>query len=309
MEDAGSGSGFANWKVKVTARPLPPGIKTNDTGLGRSVMMSGEQLGGVTPTVLPPAATPGVETQPLTEAALRCQAYVRTLGYRYFHFSFRLPLQPQQPSIFTLTNYPRGWLDRYRERGYAAVDTVTARLNNAMVPFTWRSEPQGPPLLRDLFEQARAHGLHAGVCVPLYGPRGAQAALTAAGDALPPPGDALERHYAGLLHFGLRQFSDITQRFAAQSAAAEASELTARQQQILTGIAEGLSYYDIGERCGIKASTVKTLLDRCCQKLGVNTREQAIVIAMASGQIHPVTYPAAPGGRVPPPGLLHLRAD
>ncbi len=248
-------------------------------------------------TMLPVAAmaatAAGPEPQSLADTALTCQEYVESLGYRFFFFSFHLPLVPLQPSVFALTNYPREWFDLYRDRGYARVDPVTQQLKRAMYPFTWSTAAHALPAVRELFAAARQHGLDEGVCVPLYGPRGARAALTVAGRAVPRTAEALERQYAELLHFGLRVFRDVMNAMGAQSATSESTGLTARQQQILTGIAEGLSYGDIGERYGIKPSTVKTLLDRCCQKLGVATREQAIVIAMASGQIHPVTNPSS----------------
>ena len=270
-----------------------------------------EKAGGALLSAAAWASAVGPDAQSLTDAALICQEYVQALGYLFFFFSFHLPLVPLQPSVFALTNYPRAWLDLYRDRSYARIDPVTLRLKKAMYPFTWVADSSGPAAVRELYAEARTHGLNGGICVPFYGPRGTRAALTAAGGNVPPPGEALDRQYAGLLNFGLKVFSGITQNVAAQSNVSDPTELTARQQQILTGIAEGLSYYDIGERCGIKASTVKTLLDRCCQKLGVTTREQAIVMAMASGQIHPVAYPypAAAQGRTMHAASFYVRPD
>lgn len=238
------------------------------------------------------AGTVGPDLQSLGDTAWMCQEYAVSLGYLFFFFSFHLPLIPLRPSVFALTNYPRDWFDLYRDRGYARIDPVTRRLKRAMYPFTWSTATHPELAVRQLFAAARGYGLDEGVSVPLYGPCGARAALTVAGRGVPDDAAALDRHYSELLNFGMRVFRDVMDRMDAQPAEMEQG-LTERQRQILTGIAEGLSYGDIGERFGIKPSTVKTLLDRCCQKLGVTTREQAIVVAMASGQIHPVTNPSS----------------
>ena len=56
-------------------------------------------------------------------------------------------------------------------------------------------------------------------------------------------------------------------------------ELSARERQILTRIAQGLSNAEITEQLGISEKTVRNHTSHLFDKLGVWTRAQAIVFA------------------------------
>jgi ATP/maltotriose-dependent transcriptional regulator MalT len=59
-------------------------------------------------------------------------------------------------------------------------------------------------------------------------------------------------------------------------ALAIAASISPREQQILQLVCAGLSNREIGARCSVSASTVKTHLENIYRKLGVNSRMQAI---------------------------------
>ncbi|GKU77209.1 AAA family ATPase [Paenibacillus sp. L3-i20] len=61
--------------------------------------------------------------------------------------------------------------------------------------------------------------------------------------------------------------------------------LTARETEVITAIAEGLSNREIAERLGIAETTVKTHTSRVISKLGVKRRGQAVVRARELGVI------------------------
>jgi NarL family two-component system response regulator LiaR len=62
--------------------------------------------------------------------------------------------------------------------------------------------------------------------------------------------------------------------------------LSAREREVLTLIAEGLSNQRIGERLEISEKTVKTHVSNILTKLGVTDRTQAAVFAWKSGMKH-----------------------
>lgn len=63
----------------------------------------------------------------------------------------------------------------------------------------------------------------------------------------------------------------------------EAEELTARERQLLTLIASGLSNRRIAERLGISEHTAKFHVSSILAKLGVSTRTEAVVAAARRG--------------------------
>ncbi len=68
---------------------------------------------------------------------------------------------------------------------------------------------------------------------------------------------------------------------------AGAAILTARERQILTVAAEGITARQIGRRLGVQERTVTTHLGRIYQKLGANNRVAAITAATRSGLLDP----------------------
>ena len=53
--------------------------------------------------------------------------------------------------------------------------------------------------------------------------------------------------------------------------------------EVLSGIAEGLSNQEIGDRLGISESTVKGHMNHLFAKLGVSDRTKALVVALRRG--------------------------
>jgi DNA-binding NarL/FixJ family response regulator len=92
----------------------------------------------------------------------------------------------------------------------------------------------------------------------------------AAGDALLSP--AITKRV-------IRQFTRIPRPTPPK----ELDELTAREQDILLLIADGLSNAEIGKQLYISETTVKTHVTHILQKLGLRDRVQAVVLAYQTG--------------------------
>ena len=108
----------------------------------------------------------------------------------------------------------------------------------------------------------------------------------ASGDAVVAP--AVTRR---LLHAFLPYLPDPDDGTAGAGAGAavppEVSELTAREREILTEVAAGLSNAEIAERLALAEATVKTHVGRMLGKLGLRDRVQAVVYAYDHGLVRP----------------------
>ena len=64
-----------------------------------------------------------------------------------------------------------------------------------------------------------------------------------------------------------------------------ASELTRREADVLTLLAEGFTYEEIGRRLAIGPETVRTHLQKASERLGASTRTHAVATAIRLGLI------------------------
>jgi len=62
-------------------------------------------------------------------------------------------------------------------------------------------------------------------------------------------------------------------------------QLTERERQVLRLLADGYSYAEIGRQLFISPETVRTYVTKTIQKLGVQTRMQAVATALRAGLI------------------------
>jgi DNA-binding NarL/FixJ family response regulator len=81
------------------------------------------------------------------------------------------------------------------------------------------------------------------------------------------------------------EFAARTKRPAGPSTAL--AELTSREREVMTLVAEGLTNAEIGERLFMSPATARTHVSRILTKLGARDRTQLVVMAYESGLVRP----------------------
>ncbi|MFE2186069.1 response regulator [Streptomyces sp. NPDC059455] len=105
--------------------------------------------------------------------------------------------------------------------------------------------------------------------------------VVAAGDALLAPN--ITKRLIG-------EFSRVTAAAPRGPLRARAGDLTERETEVLTLIAQGLSNAEIAARLVVAEQTVKTHVSRILFKLGLRDRTQAAVFAYETGLVRPSAF-------------------
>ncbi|TDU30692.1 regulatory LuxR family protein [Panacagrimonas perspica] len=239
----------------------------------------------------------------MESAQRQLQTFSESFGLSYF----RLCIQARRPSNdyvrVEFSNLSRMWVDRYRRCNYAKIDPVLALLDDANEPFAWDAIDRQNIEVRRYLEDAAFHGLVDGFTVPLHCSNGESAHLTLAGAALTTDIEERWAMYAATYRFQWTAFSSL-RPLLLRLPGPPSTTLTDKQRQILVLLMQGMGVKSIARTLGLHARTVDDGLRRACLRLGVTSREQAIVRALATRQIDPAELVPPP----PPPIEFHLNA-
>jgi LuxR family quorum-sensing transcriptional regulator LasR len=189
---------------------------------------------------------------------------------------------------FTRSNYSAEWRSRYDANGFAYVDPTVVHCVSSNLPLVWAPSTFGGEAPGALYEEASSHGLRSGVTLPIHGPQGELGMISFASDLRP---DApFERSLFEALP-ALSLIRDYT--FASSSgfregrAEPEVPRLTRRELEVLQWVMVGKSSWEISRITNCSEATINFHLANVRQKFGVNTRQQAVVKAIALGLITP----------------------
>lgn len=214
-----------------------------------------------------------------------------TAFFGKFGFDRLIHAELTRDGVNLRTNMPQSWHDRYQEQSYGAID-----------PFfmyccaTTKSVPIGrahhtdyaylQPRQIQMIEEASQVGLNAAFSVTfeLYGAEGAGGWNIGSGYDRASFTKVLLAH-GNMLRIAALYAHERLQHLIGNETAVVM--LSARQRECLLWAARGLRSQQIADRLNLKTVSVELYLRNARKKLGAQTREHAVAIAIQRGEIVP----------------------
>jgi DNA-binding CsgD family transcriptional regulator len=232
-------------------------------------------------------ATARAATLPDLEAV--CAQLAQDAGFDHFVFALRLPTHFAKARVVRVDGFPAGWMERYAQRDYYAVDPVVAHCAQQTLPVRWSDLPLLPGTRAQMMmKDAASYGLREGVSMPVHSPAGELGVLSLAIDA--DPARVRLQTEAALpyvqvaaphLHAAMRRVAGPPLRPRA---------LSPRETDCLRWAADGKTSAEIGQLLGMAESTVNYHFNNALKKLDVANRQQAVALAALLGLVQPKPF-------------------
>jgi len=230
------------------------------------------------------------DTEHVEDARTLLAKMLGTLGFdRFAYLALHLPEASMTEPVL-VHSYSNEWVARYLDQDYATIDPVVETGLRTIVPFLWGGDVQRNVLKdqsRNMMDEATEFGLTKGFAVPIHGARGEVAVLSV---ALSDDSSAAQRqieHFSHDLHLVALHFhAHMGTKLLADSHKNNIS-LSKREEECLLWSAQGKTVWETSEILKISEHTVRDYIKGACRKLGVHSKNHAVVKSMVLGLIKP----------------------
>lgn len=230
-----------------------------------------------------------IESRKAAEQAL--ERVLSLVGFDFF--ALLRPPKPtaELPSFILTGRWPEKWPETYTRRHFGVVDPTVRYLRKSQEAFRWRDavaafvdDPYFSRMER-MMAEARKNGLEDGYIFPVHCDRGLLGYLTVGGRPvdLSPLSMALmdtvaKRSFWALLRLTYPELADrLTKPVEVQ--------MTRREMEALTYLAEGMTSNEIGHVLKISSNTVDWYMNGIQDKLKAKNRHHAVALAFRLGLI------------------------
>jgi DNA-binding CsgD family transcriptional regulator len=207
------------------------------------------------------------------------------LGFDHFMLGIEVARPLLKPVQHVSSGYPPGWRRTYAENEYARKDPTVSHCKAQATPLLW-SETMYTAQSRDLWEDARAHGIGFGMSVPVHDFAGSKSMFSLARDRPLDQDPQVIEHIracaqviASCAHFVMNRL------FVPALLSKVDPRLTAREQECLGWTAKGKTAAEVGMILNISEATAVFHLNNVVRKLNVANKTQAVAMAVAMGLV------------------------
>ncbi|MEE9320449.1 MAG: LuxR family transcriptional regulator [Granulosicoccus sp.] len=214
---------------------------------------------------------------------LLCEQFCGFMGYESFLLGVYLPVAGE---IVMLSNYPMSWLEKYAKKGYIHDDPIVKHCvaHSEVLPWSrinWSRGIEGVAERKQIRE-AQANGLVNGISVPIHGPGAESGLLSLATQKSKDPYTRCDSQrqldiqvFSQALHQTLRRVVTSEQPTSRSKA-----DLTEREKECLSWIANGKTSWEISQILNISENTVSYHIKNSINKMEVANRAEAVAKAV-----------------------------
>jgi DNA-binding CsgD family transcriptional regulator len=211
---------------------------------------------------------------------------IQALGFRHFACCSHVdPFHPPREAVM-LHNYPRGWVRTFSEAKLYEIDPVLERARSSPFPFFWDAAFQSDSLTKSqkmILADAAGYGLSHGYTIPLH--LSWLPGTLRASCSVIPDGERVDGGSYLAIEVLAKYFYFFASRAHAPWLSASRVELTSRERECLTLVAQGKDDWIIGRVLGLGVSTAHYHVEQGKRRLGATTRPQAVAQALMTGQL------------------------
>lgn len=207
----------------------------------------------------------------------------KDMGFEYCAYGIQMPVPISRSTVALFNNYPVEWQEHYSEHGYLAVDPTVQHGLKDTLPIVWSHQIfESSP---ELWEEARAHGLHFGWAQSSRDASGAIGLLTLARSVEQLSESELYEHKARMAWLTQYAHAGMAKLLVPKYVPETLVTMTAREKEVLRWTAEGKTAYEIGQILIVSERTVNFHINNVVAKLGASNKTQAAVKAAALGML------------------------
>ncbi len=214
------------------------------------------------------------------------------VGAVFVLFGMRTGRSITPPRQIVITTYPKAWQEYYDANKAYTFDPVINKALQGEGAFRWDGLHHDERQVALRRESVR-NGMEFGFSCADRGTDGSMAILSFCGDRpIAPSTEQWEQVSAGVVLLTSVTNKAVT-RILEASAKTFGKALTASELRALEVLASGSTGKEAAAILGVKPRTIRYYLDRAADKLGVESRKEAVLKAVADGIVDTRQFPPA----------------
>jgi LuxR family quorum-sensing transcriptional regulator LasR len=213
----------------------------------------------------------------------------RTLGFDSVLYGAVTSKHASLETSFLHSNYSHDWREQYDAQKLYYVDPTVSHCLASSIPIVWEPDTFLAMNQGALYEEASHFGISSGITFPIHGRDGEVGLISFASDAQPGEqfNNRLMHYLADLSLVRDYAFESSLKYLKARTPSEPMPHLTKRELEVIKWVMAGKSSWEISRITDCAEATVNFHVSNIRQKFNVNTRQQALVKAIALGIITP----------------------